>query len=200
MDDHSRCNQKRRSVLAALATGAMLSACVLDREGTKSLLNENHFYTIDPDEAERALDEYGYRLDGVTVAGHVFPERHNVGSAATVPLYRLYNPTLVDHFYTIDPAERATALNLGYINDGIPVACHVFQSQVDGTTAFFRLWKGAGSTGNHFYTVNPGERDTAVSVHGYDDEGSEGFIYPPSNTSIVGAVPLYRLYKGTVIS
>jgi hypothetical protein len=37
-----------------------------------------------------------------------------------VPLYRLWSSSNNDHFYTIDPAERANAIAIGYRDEGIP--------------------------------------------------------------------------------
>lgn len=40
-----------------------------------------------------------------------------------VPLFRVYHPTIGDHFYTIDIDERNKALTAGYVDEG--VACYV---------------------------------------------------------------------------
>jgi len=57
-------------------------------------------------------------------------------------------------------------------------------------TPFFRLYKG-GTTKDHFYTIDPNERDSAKNSNGFAYERVEGFV---SSTAFAGSVPLYRLY------
>lgn len=186
-----------RNIIFTIASSVLLSSCTLDREGVgRALYRLDHFYTTSSAEAETAVQQHGYQLDGVPIAGYVFPEPSSFGSIRTVPLYRLYNPGLDDHFYTIDVQERNSAMGNGYVNDGVPIAGYIFDAQVPGTTPFYRVWKSFNPVGsNHFYTTDATERDRAVNVHEYTDEGSEGFIYPSTNTSVPGTVPLYRVYK-----
>jgi hypothetical protein len=61
-----------------------------------------------------AVTELGYADEETT--GFIFPTQE----LHTVPLYRLYNTAIVDHFYTTNAAERDNAAqNLGYTNEGI---------------------------------------------------------------------------------
>jgi hypothetical protein len=120
------------------------------------------------------------------------------GSAGTVdcnggckgPLFRLFNGTVADHFYTMSAGERATAINtFGYADEG--VACHIYENQIGGTRPLFRLFSGA--TGDHFYTTSAEERDRAVAMFGYVSEGTTGFVYGSQQP---GTVPLHRLFSG----
>ena len=47
------------------------------------------------------------------------------------------------------------------------------------------------TTGNHFYTTNTTEKDTAVASGYYSDEGIAGYIYSSQESN---TVPFYRLY------
>jgi hypothetical protein len=39
--------------------------------------------------------------------------------SGTTPLYRLYNRSNGDHFYTISSSERQSALNTGWVSEGV---------------------------------------------------------------------------------
>jgi hypothetical protein len=68
----------------------------------------DHFYTTN------SREQGSYTYEGVT--GYCYPSH----VAGTVPLYRYYQPAVVDHFYT-----RNTNYNgHGYVYEG--VACYVF--------------------------------------------------------------------------
>jgi len=41
----------------------------------------------------------------------------------TTPLYRMWNPTITDHFYTTSQAEVLTAINGGWRSEGITGYC-----------------------------------------------------------------------------
>ena len=106
---------------------------------------EDHFYTTNTLEMENAVTHLGYKSEGD--AGHVFSlpswgddtEADNAvdklgytakGTAAfiysdqicgSIPFYRMYSPTVTDHFYTTSESERETmpSPNLEYINEDI---------------------------------------------------------------------------------
>jgi hypothetical protein len=66
---------------------------------------------------------------------------HDAAAAAASDLFRLFNPFLLDHFYTTNAAERDTAIaNDGYQPEG--TACYVFGQATPGTTGLFRLYNG----------------------------------------------------------
>jgi hypothetical protein len=81
----------------------------------------DHFYTTDRAEARQARRKYGYNDEGT--ACYVY--KHDSYDNNLVPLYRLYNPDVVDHFYTTSDNERQNAIdNDGYNDEGI--ACYVY--------------------------------------------------------------------------
>ncbi|KAJ7309336.1 hypothetical protein DFH08DRAFT_918341 [Mycena albidolilacea] len=106
-------------------------------------------------------------------------------ASEAVPLYRDYNPTIIDHFYTISLAESQNAVtNLQYNAEGVSML--VFSTQVPGSVRFYRLYSAAAT--DHFYTTNPTE---AAHASGYVIEDMSMYIYP---TQMCGTVPIYRLY------
>jgi hypothetical protein len=122
-----------------------------------------------------------------TATTHAANHQNSVPSP--VPLFRTYQPAIVDHFYTTNAAETQNAINnLGYNDEG--VAARIWPTDGDGLVPLYRMYS-PGAT-DHFYTTNPAERDNAIYNLGYNDEGIAGFVFPYNQ---VGLVPLYRLYS-----
>ena len=83
----------------------------------------DHFYTISQEEADTVIDLSGYTEEGI--AGFVFSNSPAtcIATPGTVPLFRVFNGQIVDHFYTTSVAERDLAvLFLGYVDEGV-AAC-----------------------------------------------------------------------------
>jgi len=77
----------------------------------------DHFYTVNKAESDNAVANLGYSYEGI--AGYVFPPSGSSCPGAA-PWYRSYQPTIVDHFYTMSAPERDNAVaNLSYSNEGI---------------------------------------------------------------------------------
>jgi hypothetical protein len=76
----------------------------------------SHLYTLDIAEHDNAVNTLGMRGDGIT--GYLY--RDGEQPAGTQQLYRAYNASLNDHFYTIDRAEHQRAVQqLDYKDEGI---------------------------------------------------------------------------------
>jgi hypothetical protein len=106
------------------------------------------------------------------------------------PLYRAWNPTISDHFYTTDPTEAADAV--GYTYEG--VRAMLFTTQVSDSVQFLRLY--SAGAGDHFYTTNVTEAQLAVANVGYViEDKTPMYIYP---TQLCGSVPFYRLFAAAV--
>jgi len=110
-----------------------------------------------------------------------------------MPLYRLFSPANAEHFYTVDPNERARLLTLGYKDEGSEG--RVWNQQVASSIPFYRLYNRAtGAASRHIYTTSAVERDYLLSS-GWTIEFAPnggpggGYVYksPPPQT-----VPLYR--------
>ncbi|PBK66688.1 hypothetical protein ARMSODRAFT_959829 [Armillaria solidipes] len=96
--------------------------------------------------------------------------------SGTVPLYRMYSPSAVDHFYTTNGNERNNAVqNLGYNDEGI-VTGYIYPSASCGGVPFYRLYNPTAH--DHFYTANANEKNTAAQTDGYVDEGIAGYVLP----------------------
>ncbi|KAJ3881765.1 hypothetical protein F5051DRAFT_346082 [Lentinula edodes] len=83
------------------------------------LYNQNssdHFYTMSSDEVPEMMNAgWAYDTAPNHTAGYVYP--YSICGAA--PIYRLFDPTSVDHFYTMDIVESQNAVQAGYQDQGI---------------------------------------------------------------------------------
>ncbi|KAJ6493895.1 hypothetical protein C8R47DRAFT_1069851 [Mycena vitilis] len=106
----------------------------------------------------------------------------------TVPFYRIYSSSGIDHEYTTFVGN----VNHDVLVDGSllqTVAALVFVTQGTSTVPFYRLFSTADT--DHFYTVSTTERDAAVK-NGYVVQDEPLYIYP---TQICGSLPLFRLFS-----
>ena len=118
---------------------------------------------------QNAITKLGYSDEGTT--GYVFSDQE----PHSVPLYRLYNSKIFDHFYTTNEAEKDNAAaKLGYNYEGI--AGYVYPDTACGALPLYRLYS-SGAT-DHFYTMSAAERDNASNKLGYTQEGIAGYIFP----------------------
>jgi hypothetical protein len=106
-------------------------------------------------------------------------------AGATVPLYRYWNPTIYNHFYTTDFGELGNGAQ-GYNFEWIQ--CRVFANQVSGTVPLKRYY--CAENGDHFYTTNPSEPGPGLPC--YHFERIECYVY---NNQVSGTLPLYRYYE-----
>lgn len=121
-----------------------------------------HFYTADESEKNSVIAKLGwlYSFEGPAYTAH------GVDRVDTTPLYRFYNVRTGTHFYTANPDERddvIARLGATYAYEGPAY----FVSGITGswTTGAFRFYNR--SNGVHFYTVDPGERDSVIANLGW---------------------------------
>jgi hypothetical protein len=121
---------------------------------------------------------------------------------APVPVYRYWQPSVGDHFYTtstseIGDVELGATGNYGYIYEGI--GFYIASSLCDSNTALYRYYQG--SIYDHFYTTSADEIGTttagAVGNYGYTFEGILGYC-DPAETARADMVPLYRYYNSAI--
>ncbi|KAJ7775958.1 hypothetical protein DFH07DRAFT_936936 [Mycena maculata] len=118
------------------------------------------------------------------------------GSSQAVPLYRDWNPSISDHFYTVHthrPSKNNSTRSRGVQHcqrervhlRGLHLS--IFSTQVAGSVQFIRLWNA------RFSTTNATEAQVATGG-GYiiETQAEKMYIYP---TQLCGSVPLYRPYS-----
>ncbi len=107
-----------------------------------------------------------------------------------VPLYRLYNGDIDDHYYTTIPAHRDDYVqNKGYAYERIE--CYISDRKFNDANCgyLFHLWDKANNI--HFYTSSESEKDEKI-IDEFSYEGIVGFIY---TQPFDWGVSLYRLYN-----
>lgn len=141
----------------------------------------DHFYTTDLREFRNTVNRLPYRFE--TIACYVRPPDES--SSEFVPLFRLWNHSLWDHFYTIDSDERARAVDkFGYIAEGS--ACLVWRSHNLRTVPLRRFFHSQRH--DHFYTIHNEEAEAALRL-GYIEEPNACHV---SDGPTPGAIPLFR--------
>lgn len=122
---------------------------------------------------------YGSADDWRALYGKIAPAQKPQTQTKTTAVYRLYNPTSQDHFYTIDSGEKTQLVGTGWRYEGI-----AWMSPSSGTpvTRFFNP-----KTGDHMYTASETEGNNLVKT-GWKREGT-AFFAKTSGT------PVFRLYK-----
>ena len=111
-----------------------------------------------------------------------------------VPLYRLYNTSIHDHFYTTISSQRDTAITQGYKFEKIE--CYVSDRKFSDANVgyLFRLdWTDPANSSNvsHFYTSSVSERNQMIQKS-YKFMGIVGFLY---TNPTLGYFPLYHLER-----
>jgi hypothetical protein len=105
-----------------------------------------------------------------------------------VPVYRYWNATVSDHFYTSSMSEHSHH----YSSEG--VAFQLAAAPGPGLVPVYRYFKA--DVHDHFYTTNSAEIGVAapgaVGKFGYRCEGVLGYISP---VQMPGTVPVYRYFK-----
>ncbi len=100
-------------------------------------------------------------------------------------LFRYFNGTFGDHFYTITRNDERLAA-FGYRYEG--VQCQVHALPAPGAVPLYRHYHS--TTGDHFYTTTPNE--PALVNTGYTPEGIACYVF---SEQVSGTVPLYRYYN-----
>ncbi|KAH7705341.1 hypothetical protein AAVH_27456 [Aphelenchoides avenae] len=134
----------------------------------------DHFYTTKPREFASAKSKHGFKDEGIT--GRILLTKE----PKSTELYRLYHEGNHDHFYTIYKEERDNAIRrLGYKDERI--VGYVYKASngkcpCADVRPLYRTYSYGAI--DHFYTMNRGEKDQAISKLGYSDEGIVACIYP----------------------
>ena len=145
-----------------------------------------------------------YQLEGTAFYAKTSPSAYAIEGIAfyaydpqatqpngTIPVYRYYNSTNGDHFYTIDNVSTYT----GYATEG--VAFYAYDPQVaqpNGTASMYRFYNS--STGDHFYTTSENEKDSLIDNPQWD-YAYEGIAFFVNSAQANEAIPVYRFYNST---
>jgi len=136
----------------------------------------DHFYTLDFHGEAAAWS--GYEREGI--AGYAFKNP----KPNTVPIYRFYNPSTGDHFYT--QSRTGESGPPAYKSEGI--AWHMYKTSQPGTVPMYRWW--SNNKHDHFYTTDAtGELAPRSS---YVAEGILGYLH---KKNVAGTVPIYRWFN-----
>lgn len=109
-------------------------------------------------------------------------------AALTAPIFRYWNPSVTDHYYSIKYDEMSEG-DLGW---GIEkIAGFAFSSQRIGTVPLYRYWNPGW--GDHFYTTNFNELGNGGQ--GWVLERVECYVFSQQQA---GTVPLYRYWNPTI--
>ena len=104
------------------------------------------------------------------IVGGVF----RIPTVSTVPLYRAFSPTVIEHYYTTSQEKMDNAITRwGFDDQG--TAAYVYATQVCGSIPLYSAWNEQEF--DTLYTTNKTELDNALQ-NGYVDEGITCYVLP----------------------
>ncbi|OAX32631.1 hypothetical protein K503DRAFT_749649 [Rhizopogon vinicolor AM-OR11-026] len=121
----------------------------------------------------KAISDSGYLSENHEETIIIFPNQ----VSGSIPLYRLYNPTTVDHLYTTSTAQKESAVAQdGYRYEEI--AGYVYESGnvCPDAVPLYHLYSYAGT--DNFYTLSKEEALSAVAHDGYTIVGTAAWVVP----------------------
>ena len=117
---------------------------------------------------------------GGTGGGDTTGENCQVGPVSKlVALYRFYNATDSDHYYSTSASAPR-----GYRAEGI--TSYIYSVQAPATVPMYQSYNSVRK--DHYYTT---DRDSA-ETYGYKLDGVVGYVYP---TQVTGSTSMYRMYN-----
>ena len=120
--------------------------------------NGSYFYTASDAEKASVLENLSatYLYEGTAYS----IDTANADNSA--PLYRFFNKADGSHFYTADPAEKASVIaNLSNVYSYDGPCYNVCSAPVAGATTVWRFYDKAD--GSHFYTAAPAEKANVLA-------------------------------------
>lgn len=132
-----------------------------------------HFYTNNRAELGVVDKDGGWIYEGAVGYVATTPDCYVTG---VTPMVRMWHPTRQKHFYTAFTSEATFAEQaLGFQKEGNLGYLFSIANETYHTQPIYRLYKP--TTDDHFYTNGAAERDAAVQIHGYQDEGIAGYSF-----------------------
>jgi hypothetical protein len=137
-----------------------------------------------------------YRFYNPTTGDHFYTASETERDSLTAtPVYRFVNPTSGDHFYTASKGEKTIVENTS-VSGYSPegIAFYAQSSHVDGTVPVYRFV--SNRTGDHFYTASEEEKTAVLNTPewGYMPEGIAFYAY---TSQMAGSSPIYRFSNPT---
>lgn len=162
----------------AMETGGPVMAALSSVYRFWSPVLQSHFYTIDPVEKDRVIKNYPQAWIYEGAAFQAAPAANAPGLA---PVYRFWSLVGQGHFYTINKDEKDRIVkNYAQVWQFEGVAFYAYPEGAQPATSkpVYRLYRPKG--GEHFYTIDPAERDRVLKTYGqvYTLEGVAFHAYP----------------------
>ncbi len=111
-----------------------------------------------------------------------------------VRLLQSFNPNAGLHFYTTSEFEHSVVVRRGHVDEASNrTGIDQLLNQEPGSLPVLRLHNP--NNGQHYLTLNPGERDFLVSA-GWLDEGTQHFLFPAFEAGTVAVNHLYNTISG----
>lgn len=118
----------------------------------------------------------------------------DINDPAGSPVYRLFNPELGLHFYTIeedDSVSDSEFSNSGYQLEGSSFTAVL--PNAEGSEEVYRFFNE--TTGGYLYTTNEAERDSIQA--NMSDLTFQGIAFNAYETQIEDSIPIYRFFERT---
>jgi len=119
-----------------------------------------------------------------------------VATPTWVPLYRAFQPDVVDHFYCSSPSHLQTAIDKNYRFEGTEGYLALFPFEVDPTNELVPIYRFYQHNEDilkmrcHYYTSDGNDRNNRI-IQGWTYEGIIGYGFKHSD---IGLVPLHHTY------
>ncbi len=127
------------------------------------------FYTTDANE-NAFLKTVGFSQDGPV--GDLLAATGSVGGKVTVPLFRMYSPSLQRHLYTTDVNEYNVLSNLGWNQEGS--VGNLSNSPSPLALPFFRLYNP--TIQRHLWTTDQNELQFLIANAGWNFDSLIGYL------------------------
>ncbi|MBR4454930.1 MAG: hypothetical protein IKS32_01755 [Solobacterium sp.] len=152
--------------------------------GIKFIAEANDTYKIGIYSYTAAKSGPGFTINGKAYDSDLYMKvlTRKAEPLPVAEMYRMYNPTSGEHFFTGNAQERDNLKKAGWKYEGVG-----FKTVLKSDTPVYRMYNPVA--GDHHYTVNNNEVETLKKA-GWKYEGI-AFYTNPSKTGI----PQYRLYN-----
>lgn len=136
-----------------------------------------HLWTINEVERAALMAWPSWREEGI--GWYALPEM----SSGAVPLYRLYEPNIQRHLYTINVTEYVALTNTSWNGEGVQYYVYPTNS-VEGLVPAYRFYNSANQ--NHHFTVDENEKETIIAMPewGYTYEDIAFYVFMTNAQSL----------------